>query len=133
MLFGVYMLNVEHYKVGKLHQLIKLLYELRVFLLKSDARCIYTGMNVVIFGQGKQVNKKVDLHQGFASRYRYAAGLIERFIALVLGIYFLGCHLGPSDHGPGIRIMTVKAAHGAALDKHDKACTRTVNRTEGFK
>ena len=93
------------------------------------------GENVsgISIAKAKEVYKKINLHQGFPACYGNAARLVEGFVSLILGINLFGRHLGAADHCPGIRIVTVKAAHRTSLHKYNKPCARSVYCAEGFK
>ena len=84
-------------------------------------------------GTEEQLNKEVDLHQRFASADGYPPPVAPvGTVAFCLVKQLVGGVFIALFKVPGIGVVTVAAAHWAALQKNQIADSRTVNRAEAF-
>ena len=76
----------------------------------------------ILVRRAEQIGQERGLQQGLAAGDRDAAGLVERAVALEAAEQMLHAHLGTGVRAgiPGIRVVTVLAAHGATLREHDE-------------
>ena len=131
--FRINVFDVKHDKIGKLHQFVQFFDELGIGGLVCDAGGIDTGMDAMLFTQSEQLQQEIYLHQWLATCDSESAAIyVEGLVTLIL-FDDLGCfHNGTAGHRPGVRIVAISTSHGAALDKYDKTCSGTVNRTKTF-
>lgn len=129
MLDRVGMLNIEQYHVGLVEHGIELLGMLRV---EGVATAIQAGMHTtigVVVHCTEQVGQKLGLQKRLAARNRNSAAAIELVVTLELIHEVLDSHHGAAVNRPGIGVVAIRTAHGAALDKHYEADAGTVDRT----
>jgi len=129
MLDGIGVFNVEQHHVGLVEYGIELL---RMLGIKRIATAVKAGMHAtigVVVHRAEQVGQKLGLQERFTARNGNAATAIELMVALELVHQMLDGHHRAAVNRPGIGIVTIRAAHGAALDKHYEADAGTVDRT----
>ena len=133
MLDRVGMLNIEQYHVGLVEHGIELLGMLRV---EGVATAIQAGMHTtigVVVHCTEQVGQKLGLQKRLATRNRNSAAAIELVVTLELIHEVLDGHHRAAVDRPGIGIVAVCAAQGAALQKYDKPHAWPVHRAHGLK
>ena len=129
---GIDVLNVQHDQVGHVHQRVELLIVRAFPLAVGDAGGVDAGVNVLFLGQAEELQHEVDLQERLAAGDGDAAVFVELAVALKLADDLLRGHPVSLADLPGIRIVAVLAAHGAALREHHKAQARAVHRAEAL-
>jgi multidrug efflux pump subunit AcrB len=119
-------------QIGVLQQKLDLCSLLGVIRAVADARGVKAGVNAFLLCSMEQLGQQIQLQQGLTARDGNADLLIKAGIFSVLCKHLVHCH-GHSCGGiPRIGIVTVKASHGAALQKEDVADAGTIHRAEAF-
>ena len=130
---GIDVLDVQQHQICDFQQLVQLPVVFGVAGPVGNTGGVQTGVDQLLLGQLKQLQQKIDLHQGFAAGDGDAAGRIECLVPLI----FLDQGLGGPDragiHFPGIRIMAVLAPHGTALEKDDESNAGAIHGAEAFR
>ena len=92
---------------------------------------MYTTIGVAVHC-AEQVGQKFGLQKRLATGHRNATAAIELVVTLELVHEVLDGHHRAAVDRPGIGIVTIRAAHGTALDKHYEADAGSVDRTHRF-
>ena len=107
-------LDIQEHQAGGGHQAVEFLFKSRGIGVKGDAGGIQAGVDAFLPGGLKEFRHKANLHQGLSAGDGDAAPAVEMSRAPVLGQNLLCGHGGAAFGVPGIRIVAVEAAHGAA-------------------
>ena len=126
----VHLFEIEHYQVGYFQQFIN-----HRIVTTNKTVGVQTGMNAFFFAGAEPVTNKLSLQDCFtAGCGNAAAGSVHK---VAIGHHFLhqifNGNFFTAMRVPGVAVMTIQAAHQAALEKGDKANTRAVYGSTGFK
>ena len=83
---------------------------------------------MISFQIPEQFDEKVHLHHGFSSCHCHAAVAVEGEIGIKPLQDLMDAHEGSLPVLPGVRVVTVPAPHGTALEKYDIAYAGAVHR-----
>ena len=89
---------------------------------------MYTAIGVVVHCT-KQVGQKLGLQERLAAGYRNTTAAVKLMVALELVHQVLDGHHGAAVNRPGIGVVAIRTAHGAALNKHHKADAGSIDRS----
>ena len=129
MLDGIGVLDVEQHHIGLVEYGIELL---GVVGIERIAAAVEAGMHAaigIVVHCTEKVGQKLGLQKRLATRNRNAAAAVKLMVTLELVHEVLDSHHGAAVNRPGIGIVAIRTAHGAALDKHYEADAGTVDRT----
>ena len=132
MALRVDVLDVQQDQIRHFHQFIQLVVIARLARAVGNAGGIQAGVDVLLPGQGKQLQHKIDLHQGLAAGDGDAALAVKSRVALVFPDQGLGRADRAGVHLPGIRVVAVLAAHGTALQEYHKPHAGSIHSAEAL-
>ena len=110
------MLDIQHYKIGVLHELLPLGIKPGSCLRVGSAAGIQGGMDACCLCLPEKLCEKVDLEQRFSAADRDSA-LVSPVIAVAERLFkklVRTCRGLPLSQLPGVRIVAELAAHGTA-------------------
>ena len=138
---GVDVLDVHEQEIGGFHQSLELCKRLTC-APECDSARVDACVDSRRFCRFEEFNHEVDLCEWFAAAYGDAAvgspvGLVAHgFFQQVFGAHFERSVLCPvcafRSEIPCFRVVAELAAHGTALQKYDKADSRSIDRSERF-
>ena len=121
------MLDIEQDQIRADHEPVQFLHIGGICLLECDAGGIDAGVDVFLFRLFKQLQKEIQLQHGFSAGGGDAAGTVIRPVALKFGNQLIRAVFCTESGIPGVRIVTVLAAHRTSLKKDDKTDARPVH------
>ena len=125
----VAVLDVEQDHIGLAPKLLNTLWLLGVIRVSTAVQtCVDTARRRRMGGR-EQIAHELGLKQRLAARDGQTAGTVKRPVALVFSQQALDryARTGPLAHGPRVRVVAIRAAHGAPLGEHHETHTRPVH------
>ena len=129
MLDGIGVFNVEQHHIGLVEYGIELLGMRGVERIAAAIQAgVHSTIGVVVHG-AEQVGQKLRLQERLAAGYRNTTAAVKLMVALELVHQVLDGHHGAAVNRPGIGVVAIRTAHGAALNKHHKADAGSIDRS----
>ena len=129
MLDGIGVFNVEQHHIGLVEYGIELLGMRGIERIAATIQAgMYATIGVVVHC-AEQVGQELRLQERLAAGYRNTTAAVKLMVALELVHQVLDGHHGAAVNRPGVGVVAIRTAHGAALNKHHKADAGSIDRS----